>query len=247
LTSYDYGFINTLHNLTATEINYWTDLSLSANNYTMNWHQIVNLSIQVSHLTPNGPIIQAYYNFSVNVFSNVVRIINSTWQSTITLNGSVPAPAPTGVSTGLVDYPTSQGLPGFFLDYNTLSTISPGSNVIVGDSLWHTVTHSTFTIHGSEQFCYRLFNQSSTLTHQTETNYLIDQDIGIYYYANETTTITNDSVDTYLTYYYQVLTTNVSLIPPPSPIPIYIVAAVVTIILIIAVILLIRALWLRRR
>jgi hypothetical protein len=246
-TSYDYGFINVLNNQTATEINYWTHLLLSDSNYTMNWHQYVNLSIRVSHLVPSGPVIQAYYNFSVNIFSNVVTVSNSTWQTTVTLNGSVSAPAPTGVSSGLVDYPTTQGLPGFFLDDATSSTITTGTNVIIGESFWQTVSLTLFSLGGSEQWCYQLFNSSSISTHQTDTTLVIDQDVGIYYQANETHIATVNSVATYLTYYYQVILTNIAVIPPPNPLPIYIAAAIMTVILIIVVVLLIRALWLRRR
>lgn len=246
-TSYDYGFVNVLFNQTATEIQYWTNLSFPESNYTMHWHQHVNLSIQVSHVIPNGLGIQVFYNFSVNIFSNVVRVFNSTWQTTVTFNGTVPAPAPTGISSGMIDYPTSQGLPGFFLDDGTLSTIALGSNVIIGESLWHTVAHTTFQMESSEQLCYRFFNSSTTTNQQTNTTYVIDQDVGIYYRANETSIFVVDSLATYLTYYYQVLTTTVSLIPPPNPLPIYIIAAIAAIILVIVVILLIRAFWSRRR
>ncbi|MFW9935219.1 MAG: hypothetical protein ACFFDU_06915 [Candidatus Thorarchaeota archaeon] len=246
-TSYDYGFISQLHNQTAADIAYWTTLSLAESNYTMNWHQVTNLSIRVSHLIPSGPDIQAFYNFSVTVFSNVVVISNSTWETTITLNGSVPAPAPTGVSSGLVEYPTSHGLPGFFLDDNTLSTITIGSNQLIGGSLWQTVTHTTVIASGSEQLCYQLFNTTSTSNQIIDTAYVIDHDVGIYYQANETTVVTFDSIATSLTYYYEVLNTTVALVPAPSPWPIIIVAVVAAVILIGVIILVVRSLWLRRK
>jgi hypothetical protein len=246
-TRYDYGFINVLSNQTAADIQYWTDTALIEGNYTMNWHQYVNLSIRVSHLIPSGPIIQAYYNFSVNIHSNIVTIFNSTWQTTITLNGSVATPAPTGVSSGLVDYSANQGLPGFFLDDGTLSTISIGSNVMIGGSFWQTVSQITFTLSDSEQLCFHLFNSSTGANQQVDTEYIIDQDTGIYYKANETTVVSIDSVTTTLTYYYQVLTTTVALIPPPSPLPIFILAAIVSIILIALILLLTRTLWLRHK
>jgi hypothetical protein len=246
-TRYDYGFINVLSNQTAADIQYWTDTALIEGNYTMNWHQYVNLSIRVSHLIPSGPIIQAYYNFSVNIHSNIVTIFNSTWQTTITLNGSVATPAPTGVSSGLVDYSANQGLPGFFLDDGTLSTISIGSNVMIGGSFWQTVSQITFTLSDSEQLCFHLFNSSTGANQQVDTEYIIDQDTGIYYKANETSVVSIDSVTTTLTYYYQVLTTTVALIPPPSPLPIFILAAIVSIILIALILLLTRTLWLRHK
>ncbi|MHA2427758.1 MAG: hypothetical protein ACXADB_07020 [Candidatus Hermodarchaeia archaeon] len=246
-TRYDYGFISILFNQSATEIQYWTSQSLTDSNYTLHWHQYVNLSIRISHLVPIGLGIQAYYNFSVNIFSNIVRISNSTWHTTITLNGTVPAPAPTGISSGLVDCLTSHGLPGFFLDGETLSTISTGSNVIIGSSLWHTVTYTSFQIESTEQFCYQLLNSSTTTNQQINTTYVIDQDVGIYFMANETSTFVVDSLATYLIYYYHVLATDTSLIPPPNPLPIYIIAAVTIIILVVVVVLLIRTLWLRRR
>jgi hypothetical protein len=213
----------------------------------MHWHQHVNLSIRVLHLVPSGLGSQAFYNVSVNIFSNVVRVSNSTWFTIIKLNGTVLAPAPTGISSGIVEYPTPQGLPGFFLDDGTLSTISSGSNVMIAGSLWHTVTHTTFLIERNEQLCYQLFNSSTIPNQQINTTYEIDQDVGIYYRANETSSFVVDSLATSLTYYYQVLTTNASLLPPSNPLPILIIAAGVAIILVIVVILLIRILWLRRR
>jgi hypothetical protein len=246
-TSYNYGFISQLHNQTAADVAYWTTLSLAESNYTMNWHQVTNLSIRVSHLIPSGPNIQAFYNFSVTIFSNIVVISNSTWETTITLNGSVPAPAPTGVSSGLVEYPTSQGLPGFFLDDNTLSTITIGSNQIIGGSLWQTVTHTTVLASGSEQLCYQLFNSTPTSNQIIDTTYVIDHDVGIYYQANETTVVTIESITTSLTYYYEVLNTTVALVPAPSPWPIIIVAMIAAVILIVVITLLVRALWLRRK
>jgi hypothetical protein len=247
-TTYDYGYTNILYNQSATEINLWTELVLDSGNYTMHWHQHVNLSILVNQIIPSGAIFHAYYNFSVTVFRNVVTVSNSSsWQTTVTLNGSVPAPAPTGVSSGLVDYPTIQGLPGFFLDDTTLSTITPGSNVFVGGGVWQSVTHITFKQGESEQLCYRFFNQSLSSGQDTETTYVIDHDVGIYYQANETRISSVDSSITYLSYYFKVLTTNIALTPPPSPLPIYIAIAIATIVLVIVMILLIRALWLRRR
>lgn len=246
-TNYDYGFISQLHNQTAADIAFWTTLSLTESNYTMNWHQYTNLSIRVSHLIPSGLNFQAFYNFSVIIFSNIIVISNSTWETTITLNGSVPAPAPTGISSGLVEYPTSQGLPGFFLDDNTLSTITTGSNQIIGESLWQTVTHTTVMASDSEQLCYRLFNSSTTSNQMINTSFVIDHDVGIYYQANETTVVTIDSIAASLTYYYEVVNTTVALVPAPNPLPIIIVAVIAALILIVVIILLARTLWLRRK
>ncbi len=244
---YNYGFINVLNNQTAAEIDYWTNLILPESNYTMNWHQLVNLSIRVAHLVPIGPIIQAYYNFSVTIFRNVVTVFNNTWQTIVSFNGSVPAPAPTGISSGLVDYPITEGLPGFFLDVGTLSVITTGSNVIIGESLWQMVSHTTITLGSSPQLCYQLFNSSSSSNQQITTTYIIDQDVGIYYQANETTVVTVGSTDTSITYYYQVLTTNISLIPPPSPLPIFIIVATVIVVVVGVAVLLLRRLWLHRK
>ncbi len=245
-TQYDYGFINVLHNQSAADINYWTALSLLDSNYTMNWHQHVNLSIRVSHLTPTCCDIRAFYNFTVNIFHNVVTVFYSSWETTVILNGSVPTPAPTGVNSGLVEYPTTLGLPGFFLDDGTLGLITTGSNVQIGSSRWHTITHSTFSLDGSEQLCYQLFNRSLSPDQLIETTFIIDQDMGAYYQANETTIITTNSLDTALTYYYQVLNTTISLLPPPSPLPFYIVIAVAIVIVVIVILILFRRWWRRR-
>ncbi|MFX1508710.1 MAG: hypothetical protein ACFFBR_00250 [Promethearchaeota archaeon] len=246
LTEYNYGFINVLNNQSASDINYWTDLALAESNYTMKWHQHVNLSIHVSHITSTCCDIHAFYNFTVNIFNNIVTIFNSTWQTTATLNASVPTPAPTGVSSGLVENPTTQGLPGFFLDDGTLSSIIPGSNILIGSSRWQTVTQTNFSLGGSEQLSYHLFNRSTYPSQLIETTFVIDQDTGIYYQANETTIITINSLDTTLTYYYQVVNSSVALVPPPSPLPAYIVIAVAIVIVIIVVLLMFRRWWRRR-
>ena len=163
------------------------------------------------------------------------------------MNGSVAAPAPTGVTSGIVESPLSDGLAGFFLDDLTLTTITVGSNVDIGGSLWQTIEYSTFIISGSEQLSYQLFNSSTTTDTYLETTFNIDHDVGIYYRTNDTRLLSVGSIEQSLTYYYEVLSTNVALIPPPNPLPIFIVIGVVTVLLIIVIILLVRAYWLRRR
>jgi hypothetical protein len=163
------------------------------------------------------------------------------------MNGSVAAPAPTGVTSGLYDYPISDGLPGFFLDDLTLSTITIGSNIDIGGSLWETIEYTTFTLDGSEQLSYELFNSSTTTDTHLETTFLIDHDVGIYYRANDTRLLSVGPLVQSLCYYYRVLSTNIPLIPPPYPLPLLIIAGIAAIVLVIVIFLIIRTYWLRRR
>ena len=246
-TTYDYGFISIQPNQTATNIQFWTELNLAPSNYTLHWHQHVNLTIRVTNIAQIASTIRAYYNFSVNIHSNIATVSNSSWQTVVTMNGSVAAPAPTGVTNGIVESPITDGLPGFFLDDLTLSTIIVGSNVNIGGSVWQTIEYSTFTLTSSEQLSYQLYNSSTTTATHLETMFLIDHDVGIYYRTNDTRLLLVGTIRQSLTYYYQVLSTNIALLPPPNPLPIYIIAAVAATILIIVVVLLIRNYWLRRR
>ena len=247
-TSYDYGFISIQPNQTATNIQFWTGLTLAPSNYTLHWHQHANLTIRVTNIAQIASTVRAYYNFSITIHSNVATVSNSTpWQTVITMNGSVAAPAPTGITNGIIESPLSDGLPGFFLDDLTLTTITVGSNVDIGGSLWQTIEYSTFTISGNEELSYRLFNSSMSSDTYLETTFTIDHDVGIYYKTNDTRLLSVGPIMQSLTYYYEVLSTNVALIPPPNPLPIFIIAGVATVILIIVIILLIRAYWLRRR
>jgi hypothetical protein len=163
------------------------------------------------------------------------------------MNGSVAALAPTGVTSGIVESPITEGLPGFFLDDLTLSTIIVGSNINIGGSVWQIIEYSTFTLSSSEQLSYQLFNSSTTPDMHLETTFLIDHDVGIYYRTNDTRLLSVGPLQQSLTYYYQVLSTNIALLPPPNPLPIYIIAGVAAVILIIVVVLLIRNYWLDRR
>jgi hypothetical protein len=163
------------------------------------------------------------------------------------MNGSVAAPAPTGVTSELVESPITDGLPGFFLDDLTLSTITEGTNVDIGGSLWQTIEYTTFTIDGSEELSYRFVNSSTTTDTHLETTFTIDHDVGIYYRANDTRILSVGPLEQSLTYYYQVLSTTIPLVPLPNPLPIFLIAGIATVILVIVIVLLIRAYWLRRR
>ncbi len=246
-TDYNYGFINIQPNQTATNIQYWTGLTLVENNYTMYWHQHTNLTIGVTTIAQVGPLLMADYNFSIRIHSNEVTITNNSWQTSIILNASVQQPAPTGITNGTFSHGYFSGLPSFFLDDLTLAALTVGSNVIVGESRWQTIGITSFNIEEEPQLCYQLFNRSITSEEILETTYVIDQDIGMFFWANETRLLSFGTLQQSLTYYYQVLTTNVPLIPSPSLIPLYLIVAVTLIILIIVIILLVRRLWLRRR
>ncbi|MHA2428614.1 MAG: hypothetical protein ACXADB_11375 [Candidatus Hermodarchaeia archaeon] len=246
LTEYDYGFVSIQPNLTATQIYHWTGLNISVGNYTLHWQQYVNLTISVLNIAQVGPVLEAFYNFSVNIFSNVATVSNSSWQTIESLSGLVSAPAPTGITDGIHPYPITDGVSGFFLDDATLATITIGTDVIVGNGRWQAIDHTTFTLLGSEQICLQLFNSTSTPEELQETTFVIDQDVGIYYQTNDTRILSVDPVQQSLTYYYEVLATNISLEPIPSPLPILIIIGVAVIVLVIIVILFIRMLWLRR-
>ncbi|MFW9984211.1 MAG: hypothetical protein ACFFCB_05710 [Candidatus Odinarchaeota archaeon] len=246
LTEYDYGFVSIQPNLTATQIYYWTGLNLSIGNYTLHWQQYVNLTISVLNIAQVGPVLEAFYNFSVSIFSNVVTVSNSSWQTMEPLDGSVSAPAPTGVADGLITYPITDGVSGFFLDDATLATLTTGTDVIVGNSRWQQIDYTTLVFQGSDQLCYQLFNSTSTPEELQETTFVIDHDVGIYYQANDTRILSVDPTQQTLAYYYEVLATNIPLEPIPSPVPILIIIGVVVIALVIIVFLLIRKLWLRR-
>jgi hypothetical protein len=246
LTEYDYGFVSIQPNLTATQIYHWTGLNLSVGNYTLHWQQYVNLTISVLNIAQVGPVLEAFYNFSVNIFSNVATVSNSSWQTIESFDGLVSAPAPTVVTDGLHAYPITDGVSGFFLDGATLTTITIGTDVIVGNGRWQAIDHTTFTFQGSEQLCYQLFNSTSTPEELQETTFVIDRDVGIYFQANDTRILSVDPVQQSLTYYYEVLATNISLEPIPSPLPILIMIGIAVVALVIIVILFIRMLWLRR-
>lgn len=246
-TDYNYGFINVQPNQTAANIQYWTGLTLVENNYTMCWHQHTNLTIRVTTIAQVGPILMAYYNFSIRIHSNEVTITNTSWQTNVILNASVHQPAPTGVTNGTYNHGYSSGLPSFFLDDLTLATLTIGSNVMVGNSRWQTVGITSFDVEEEPQLCYQLFNRSVTSEEILETTFVIDQDIGMFFWANETRLLSLGTLQQSLTYYYQVLTTNIPLFPPPNLIPLYLIVAVTLIIIIILIILLARRAWLRRR
>ena len=252
-TEYDYGFVSIQPNLTATQIYHWTGLNVSVGNYTLHWQQYVNLTISVSYVAFFGqpsifeiPLLIAHYNFSVSIFENVATVSNSSWQTIESLNGSMSAPAPTGVTDGGSIYFTIEGLPGFFLTDDTLASITTGTNVNVGNSRWQQIDYTTIAFQGSDQLCYQLFNSTSTPEELQETTFVIDHDVGIYYQVNDTRIISVDDIQQSLTYYYEVLATNISLEPIPSPLPILILIGVAVIVLVIVVILFIRMLWLRR-
>jgi hypothetical protein len=246
-TLYDYGFINTLPNLTADEILHWTALNLTGSGYTLRWHQYVNLSIAVATVAFVANVWRVLYDFSVIVHSNLATVSNSSWQMAIPLNGSASAPAPTGVSSGVADLPVYEGLAGFFLDDLTLTTLRTGTNVNIGGSLWQSIALTTFTLDGLGEACYQLHNITTAANASIETTYLIDQDVGIYFSANETHTLAVAGLNRTLTYYYTVIESTVPLVPPPNPLPFLLVAVVGAIVLAVVVMLFARALWLRRR
>ncbi|MFX1300105.1 MAG: hypothetical protein ACFFAL_04130 [Promethearchaeota archaeon] len=246
MTEYDYGFVSIQPNLTATQIFHWTGLTLFVGNYTLHWQQYVNLTISVVNIAQVGPMIEALYNFSVSIFGNVATVSNSSWQTVESLNGSVSAPAPTGVADGLFAYPITDGISGFFLDDATLATLSTGTNVIVGNSRWQQIDYATIAFQGSDQLCYQLFNSTSTPEELQETSFTIDHDVGIYFQANDTRILSVDPIEQILTYYYEVLATTIPLEPIPSPLPILIIIGVAVIVSAIIVFLLIRKLRLRR-
>lgn len=239
-TLFDYGFISRQSNLPAAVIELWTGLILPEDNYSMYWNQNVNLSIAVTNIAIVAGVSRTFYNFSVHIDSNDVTVHNGSVFHNLHLNGTVPAPAPTGVTPRIVDYPLSEGVPGFFLDDFTLANIAPGINITVGASRWNSITYSTFTLEGSEQLCYELSNETLFSAERINTTLLIDQDVGIYYQAEETRTLTSGPSESSLTYYYQVLTTTIPLTPPPNLIPTIIIAVVATIIIVIVSVLLVR-------
>lgn len=245
-TLFDYGFINRQSNLSAAEIELWTELILPEDNYSMYWNQNVNLSITVTNIAIVAGVTRAFYNFTVHIHSNDVTVHNGSVFHNLHFNGTVPAPAPTGVTPGIIDYPISDGLPGFFLDDYSLANIVPGINITVGASRWNSITYSTFVLEGSEQLCYELSNESVYSTERINTTLRIDQDVGIYYQAEETRTLTSGSSESSLTYYYRVLTTTIPLTPPPNLIPMIIIAVVAIIIIVVVSVLLVRAYWRRR-
>ncbi|MFX0077922.1 MAG: hypothetical protein ACFE8O_01670 [Candidatus Hermodarchaeota archaeon] len=245
-TDYDYGFVSIQPNLTETQIYHWTGLNISVGNYTLQWQQYVNLTISVVNIAQVGPVLEAFYNFSVSIFGNVATVSNTSWQTIESLDGSMSAPAPTGVTDGLFAYPITDGVSGFFLDVATLATLTIGTDVIVGNGRWQEIDYTTIAFQGSDQLCYQLFNSTSTPEELQETTFVIDHDVGIYYQVNDTRILTVDSIQQSLTYYYEVLTTNIPLEPIPSPLPILIIIGVAVIVLVIIVFFLIRKLWLRR-
>jgi hypothetical protein len=246
-TTYDYGFISTQPNLTASDIHQWTGLNLTGTGYTLHWQQFVNLSIAVVQVAAVANLLRVLYEFSVLIHSNRATVSNSSYQETVTLNGSTQAPAPTGVPSGFVDLPVYVGLAGFFLDDTTLSTLRTGPNVTIGGSLWQSITLDVFTLNGHEETCYLLHNQSILVNASIQTTYRIDQDVGLYFWANETHTLTDAGLNRTLTYYYTVLESTVPLAPLPNLLPLLTVVAVAAIVLAIVVALFVRALWLRRR
>ncbi|MFX0169920.1 MAG: hypothetical protein ACFE89_11270 [Candidatus Hodarchaeota archaeon] len=246
-TRYSYGFVSVQPNQTATNIHFWTGLNLAESNYTLRWQQFVNLTIRVTNLALIGNVLRAYYNFSVNIHSNIATVSNTSWQTMVTMNGSVTAPAPTGVYNDLIDFPITYGFPGFFLDDFTLSSINVGSNIDIGGSRWNSVDYTTFLINGNEELCYQLFNSSTTTDTHFETTFIIDHDVGIYYQANDTRLLSVGSIRQSLTYHYKVLSTNIPPNPPPNPLPILLIVGTAIAILIIVIILLIRTFVLRRQ
>ncbi len=244
LTHYDYGFINTRVNQTADDINFWTGLSLSESNYTMRWHQHVNLTISVVSTGPEN----AAYEFYVTIVNNVVTISNSTpWQTEVILNESASAPSPTGVVPGTNNYPLSSGLPGFLLNDVTLASISLGNDVLIGDSLWETITNTTYTLGESIEPCYQLQNTSTLTNVRYETQHVIDQDVGIYFSTNETQILTYGPLQETITYYFRVLSTTIPLFPLPNPLITILLIILIAVIIITVVILLWRFISRRRR
>jgi hypothetical protein len=246
-TEYNYGFISIQPNQTAANVDFWTGLELPDSNYTMHWHQFVNLTIRVTNIAQIGLNILSSYNISVNIHSNQVTLSNNSWQTTIILNNSVSTPVPTGMTNQTFFIDVTEGYPGFFLGDTTLSQITPGSNVNIGTSRWHTISFSSFTLGGVDHICYQLFNTSVTSTELLETTFVIDQDIGVYFQANETRTLSVGSIQQVLTYYYHVRTTNISLIPPPNPLLLLLIIGIVVVVLIIVLVVIIRAYWLHRQ
>lgn len=246
-TQYDYGFISIQSNRTAADILYWTGETVTNGNYTLKWHQYVNLSITVINLVFIVNAFQAFYDISVDIHSNHATISNSSWNQEKTLNGSVPTPVPTGIDSSIIDYPAHEGLLGFFLSEDTLVKITTGTNVTIGDTLWNSITVSTFNLKGNDEICYQLHNLSITATERLETTYKIEQDVGIYFTANDTRTLTTGGVIQTVSYYYSILDTSIPLIAPPNPLLILIVVIIVAIILVIVAILIGRILWRRLR
>jgi len=246
-TLYEYGFINTMPNMSSPDVLYWTALNLTGGGYTLHWHQYVNLSITVAAVAVVLNVLRVVYSFSVFIHSNLAVVSNASWQARVLLNGSAIAPAPTGVSSGLVDLPVSDGLAGFFLDDATLATLHTGVDVNIGGSLWQSIASGTFTLSGQEEACYALHNVTTTANTSIDTTYHIDRDVGIYFRANETRTITYAGLTQTLTYYYMVLASTVPLSPAPNPLPFLILVAIGATVLGVVVALFARALWLRWR
>jgi hypothetical protein len=135
---------------------------------------------------------------------------------------------------------------GFFLDDATLTTLTTGTDVIVGNGRWQEIDYITIPFQGTDQLCYQLFNRTSTPEELQETTYVIDHDVGIYYQANDTRILSVNPIQQTLTYHYEVLATNIPLEPLPSPIPILIIIGVFVFVVAIVAFLLIRKFWLRR-
>ena len=76
--------------------------------------------------------------------------------------------------------------------------------------------------------------------------HLIDQDVGIYYFANETTSLTAGSTAQSLSYYYRVLATTVSLVPAADSLLLLVAMVAVVFTVGVILILIIRYIWLRR-
>lgn len=243
-THYDYGFINTGVNLTADDINFWTGLSLSESNYTMRWHQHVNLTISVISTSP----ATADYRYNVTILNNVVTISNTSWESgDVILNASVSTPSPTVLDNGTHQYPIGSGLPDFFLDDTTLASITMGNNVMIGNSLWETITNTTFTLGESTEACYQLQNTTTIANTRYETRQVIDQDVGIYYSNNETRILSYGALQGIITYYYRVVATNIPLFPPPNPLITILIIVLIAVIIITVIILLWHYISRRRR
>ncbi|MFX1563056.1 MAG: hypothetical protein ACFFDP_07085 [Promethearchaeota archaeon] len=249
-TRYDYGFISSQTNKTAADILYWTDETVANGNYTLKWHQYVNLTISVINLVSFFNNIQVVYNISADIHSNHVTICNSSWNLEKTLNSSVLTPVPTGIDSGTYYYLANEGVPGFFLNEDTLVSLTTGTNITVGSAIWNSISATTFIIGGSDEPCYQLYNLSITATERLETTYQIDQDVGIYYFANDTRTLNTGGVAQTLSYYYLILDTTVSLTAPPSPF-LFIVLVIIAIIILVVVVLFvgcaIRRRWQRMR
>jgi len=249
-TRYDYGFISSQTNKTAANILFWTGETVANGNYTLKWRQYVNLSITVINLVSFFNAVQVAYNISAEIHSNHVTISNSSWNLEKTLNSSVPTPVPTGIDSGIYYYLANEGVPGFFLNEDTLASLTTGTNITVSSAIWNSITASTFTIGGSDEPCYQLYNLSITATERLETTYQIDQDVGIYYFANDTRTLITGGVIQTLSYYFLILDTTVLLTAPPSPLLLIVVIIIAIIILIVVVLFVgcyIRRHWQRMR